>query len=103
MTASTRCCIVCGKPRIRRPDGVCSECAPCYYGTAAVCQHCGDPTRAADRCCPDCRATLGDSPIGRETIRRAAPQRTRRLRRRQLPPATRLVEVRGGIEFREYV
>ena len=53
--AKTRTCVVCGKPRVRRPDGVCSDCAPGYYGTAARCLDCGDPTRAADRICNDCR------------------------------------------------
>ena len=48
-------CVVCGKKNIRRPDGICSECAPMYYGTAAMCQYCGDPTRTKDRTCPDCR------------------------------------------------
>lgn len=54
-TDTSRSCMVCGKTRIRRADGICSDCAPSYYGTAAVCQDCGDPTRAADRLCPDCR------------------------------------------------
>ena len=31
----TRDCIVCGKPLVRRPDGVCSDCAPRYYGLPA--------------------------------------------------------------------
>ena len=56
-TLPTTTCVVCGKPRIRRTDGVCSECAPGYYGTAPRCQDCGDPTRAADRLCPDCRGS----------------------------------------------
>ena len=55
MATKTRTCVVCGKAGVRRPDGICSDCAPGYYGTAARCQMCGDPTRTTDRICVDCR------------------------------------------------
>ena len=52
---ASRSCVVCGKARIRRADGICSDCAPGYYGTAARCIDCGDPTRRASRVCVDCQ------------------------------------------------
>ena len=56
-------CVVCGEPSAK---GVCTDCAPGYYGTAAVCNLCGDPTRnrkspGVGRVCNDCR-TNGRSP-----------------------------------------
>lgn len=65
--SKTTSCTVCGKPRVRRADGICSDCAPGYYGTAARCSLCGDATRAADRVCVDCRAGAV-TPASRRTL-----------------------------------
>lgn len=59
---TTASCVVCGKSRIRRPDSICSECAPGYYGYAARCAECGDPTRRRSRICDDCASIAALTP-----------------------------------------